>query len=42
MGAGISGGYFRFVKYLNYEEANPGQDAQDEEEADADAEAKQD
>ncbi|MCJ1460434.1 hypothetical protein MMC28_010816 [Mycoblastus sanguinarius] len=26
LGAGISGGYYRFVKYNNYEEANPGQD----------------
>ena len=25
-GALISGGYYRFVKYNNYEEANPGQD----------------
>lgn len=33
-GACISGGYFRFVKYFNYEEvANPGQDAADDEEA---------
>lgn len=33
LGACISGGYFRFVKYCNYEEANPGQDATDEDEA---------
>ena len=26
LGAMISGGYYRFVKYNNYEEANPGQD----------------
>ena len=26
LGALISGGYYRFVKYNNYEEANPGQD----------------
>lgn len=27
LGAAITAGYFRFVKYFNYEEANPGQDA---------------
>ncbi len=26
LGALIAGGYYRFVKYNNYEEANPGQD----------------
>ena len=29
LGASISGGYYRFVKYNNYEEANPGQDDSD-------------
>ena len=27
LGAAVSAGYYRFVKYLNYEEANPGQDS---------------
>jgi aquaporin related protein len=27
LGACVSAGYFRFVKYFNYEEANPGQDS---------------
>ncbi|KAK5685361.1 hypothetical protein LTS10_003439 [Elasticomyces elasticus] len=27
LGALIAGGYYHFVKYLNYEEANPGQDS---------------
>ena len=27
MGAAISAGYYSFVKYLNYEDANPGQDS---------------
>ena len=27
LGALLSGGYFHFVKFLNYEEANPGQDS---------------
>lgn len=26
MGALLAGGYYKFVKYFNYEEANPGQD----------------
>lgn len=30
LGALISGGYYRFVKFNNYEEANPGQDASDQ------------
>ncbi|KAF2677053.1 aquaporin [Lentithecium fluviatile CBS 122367] len=30
LGAMIAAGYFRFVKYFNYEEANPGQDASNE------------
>jgi len=29
LGAGLSAGYYRFVKYFDYEEANPGQDAED-------------
>ncbi|KAL9622677.1 MAG: hypothetical protein Q9160_002987 [Pyrenula sp. 1 TL-2023] len=32
-GAILASGYYRLAKFLNYEEANPGQDAQDEEEA---------
>ena len=27
LGAAVSVGYYRFVKYFNYEEANPGQDS---------------
>lgn len=27
MGATFTAGYYRFVKYFNYEEANPGQDS---------------
>jgi len=27
LGAAVSAGYYRFLKYLNYEEANPGQDS---------------
>ena len=27
LGAAVSAGYYRFIKYLNYEEANPGQDS---------------
>lgn len=27
LGAAIAAGYFRFVKFFDYEEANPGQDA---------------
>ncbi|OCK95751.1 uncharacterized protein K441DRAFT_676635 [Cenococcum geophilum 1.58] len=27
LGAAVSAGYYRFVKYFNYEEANPGQDS---------------
>lgn len=27
MGALFTAGYFRFVKFFNYEEANPGQDS---------------
>ena len=27
MGAVVTSGYFRFIKWLNYEEANPGQDS---------------
>ncbi len=34
LGALITGGYFHFVKYFNYAEANPGQDAINESEAD--------
>ena len=34
MGAGIAAGYYWFAKALNYEEANPGQDAVDEGEQD--------
>ena len=30
----MTGGYFHFVKYFNYKEANPGQDAVNEREAD--------
>ncbi|KAL9113961.1 MAG: hypothetical protein Q9227_002095 [Pyrenula ochraceoflavens] len=33
LGAGVASGYYRVAKALNYEEANPGQDAEDEEEA---------
>lgn len=29
MGALLSAGYFRFVKFFNYEDANPGQDSAD-------------
>ncbi|KAF7846318.1 hypothetical protein BT93_L4625 [Corymbia citriodora subsp. variegata] len=29
LGAALSAGFFRFVKFLNYEEANPGQDSAD-------------
>ncbi|KAL1311582.1 hypothetical protein AAFC00_001699 [Neodothiora populina] len=29
LGALISAGYYRFIKYFNYEEANPGQDSAD-------------
>lgn len=29
LGALLSAGYYGFVKYLNYEEVNPGQDAGD-------------
>ncbi|KAJ9643246.1 hypothetical protein H2204_002142 [Knufia peltigerae] len=32
MGALLAGGYYKFVKYFNYEESNPGQDALDERE----------
>ncbi|KAK5211993.1 hypothetical protein LTR07_001843 [Exophiala xenobiotica] len=32
MGSLLAAGYYKFVKYLNYEEANPGQDAIDEKE----------
>jgi aquaporin related protein len=32
MGSLLAAGYYKFVKYLNYEEANPGQDAIDERE----------
>ena len=32
MGALVTGGYYRFIKYFNYDEANPGQDATDERE----------
>lgn len=34
MGALLSSGFYKLVKYLNYEYANPGQDAQDAQEAD--------
>ena len=34
LGSLITGGYFHFVKYFNYKEANPGQDAINEREAD--------
>ena len=27
LGSLLAGGYYKIVKYLNYEEANPGQDA---------------
>jgi aquaporin related protein len=27
LGAVLAAGYYRFVKYFNYEEANPGQDS---------------
>lgn len=27
LGAAVSAGYYRFVKYFNYKEANPGQDS---------------
>jgi aquaporin rerated protein, other eukaryote len=27
LGGAVAAGYFRFVKYFNYEQANPGQDA---------------
>lgn len=27
LGAAVSAGYYRFIKYFNYEEANPGQDS---------------
>lgn len=33
LGALIAAGYYKFAKYFNYEEANPGQDAANEEEA---------
>ena len=33
LGALVASGYYRLAKNLNYEEANPGQDAMDEEEA---------
>jgi aquaporin rerated protein, other eukaryote len=32
MGGLLAGGYYKWVKYMNYEEANPGQDAQSERE----------
>jgi aquaporin related protein len=32
MGALLAGGYYKFVKFFNYEEANPGQDATNEQE----------
>lgn len=32
MGSLLAAGYYKFVKYLNYEEANPGQDAIDDRE----------
>ncbi|MCJ1409783.1 hypothetical protein MMC19_003866 [Ptychographa xylographoides] len=34
MGACLAAGYYKFVKFMNYEEANPGQDAIDEGEKD--------
>jgi aquaporin related protein len=37
MGALVAGLYYRFVKYFNYEEANPGQDALDEREKEAES-----
>ena len=30
MGAVVAAAYYRWVKYMNYEEANPGQDAPSE------------
>lgn len=30
MGALLAAAYYKLVKYLNYEEANPGQDAKEE------------
>ena len=27
LGASMAAGYYRFAKYMNYEQANPGQDA---------------
>ena len=32
MGALLASAYYKFVKYFNYEEANPGQDAITEDE----------
>jgi aquaporin related protein len=29
LGGALAAGYYRFVKYFNYEEANPGQDAEE-------------
>ena len=33
MGSLLASGFYSFFKYFNYEEANPGQDAPDEHEA---------
>jgi aquaporin related protein len=39
MGSLLAGGYYKFLKHLNYEESNPGQDAPDEREKVRDAES---
>lgn len=39
MGSLLAGGYYKFVKYFNYEESNPGQDAPNEREKVKDAES---
>ena len=31
----MASGYYKFAKYFNYEEANPGQDAESEREAES-------
>ncbi|KIW20910.1 hypothetical protein PV08_01489 [Exophiala spinifera] len=41
MGALVAGGYYRFVKWLHYEDANPGQDAIDEREKEKEEETTQ-
>ena len=35
LGALMASGYYKFAKYFNYEEANPGQDAQSDHEAES-------